>query len=123
MKTNKLAVYGTLRNGKRDTWNVDGYLMLFPGHRNFPVAMVDDSQKELVVEVIDVNESDIHNYDIYEGVDAGLYERRMVKAYNDKEEIDAWMYTMGTLLMQHKNVFQMVPKKDWMCEECLNLRK
>tara|TARA_R110002012_G_scaffold131816_1_gene284442 strand:+ start:84 stop:455 length:372 start_codon:yes stop_codon:yes gene_type:complete len=123
MKTNKLAVYGTLRNGKRDTWKVDGYLMLFPGHRNFPAAMLNEGQKGMIVELIDVDESDIYNYDIYEGVDSGLYERRIVKVYNDKKEVDAWMYTIGTLLMQHNNVFQVVPKKDWMSKECLNLRK
>jgi len=122
MKLNKLAVYGTLRSGNQDTWKVDGYSLVFPGHRNYPAAMPDDSQKGIVVEVIDVDEFDIMSYDSYEGVSSGLYERRITKAYNEKDEVDAWIYTMGPLLFQNKNVFEFVPKKDWMSKECLKLR-
>ena len=122
MKNSKLAVYGTLRNGRRDTWKVDGYELVFPGHRNFPAAMVRDESNGLVVEVIDIDDFDLKRYDDYEGVDHGLYERRKVKAYNKKEEVDAWMYTIGTALMQGNKVFEIVPNKDWMCEECLKLR-
>jgi gamma-glutamylcyclotransferase (GGCT)/AIG2-like uncharacterized protein YtfP len=45
MKNSKLAVYGTLRNGKRDTWKVDGYSLVFPGHRDFPAALPDRKLK------------------------------------------------------------------------------
>ena len=86
MRTNKLAVYGTLRDGKRDTWKVDGYSL------------------------------------VYEGISSGLYERRIVNAYNNDEEVEAWMYTIGSALMQGSGVFEMVPKKDWMSKECLKLR-
>ena len=54
MKTNKLAVYGTLRNGNRDTWKVDGFSLVFPGHRIYPAAMIDSNAKDMVVEVVDV---------------------------------------------------------------------
>ena len=87
MKTNKLAVYGTLRDGKRDTWKVDGYSLVFPGHRNYPAAFIDENQNEMVVEIIDVDDMDLAGYDQYEGVSYGLYERRMVKAYNDDDEV------------------------------------
>ena len=122
MKPNKLAVYGTLRNGSRDTWKVDGYSLVFPGHRDYPAAMPDENQKGMVVEVMDVDDSDIISYDLYEGVSSGLYERRITKAYNGEDEVDAWIYTIGPLLFQNKNVFEFVPKKDWMSKECLKLR-
>ena len=122
MKTNKLAVYGTLRNGERDTWKVDGYSLVFPGHRHYPAAFIDENQNEMIVEVIDVDNMDLAGYDRYEGVSYGLYERRMVKAYNDDDEVDAWMYTIGPALLQNNTVFELVPKKDWMSEDCLKLR-
>lgn len=111
MKTNKLAVYGTLRDGKRDTWKVDGYSLVFPGHRNYPAAFIDEDQNEMVVEVIDVDDIDLHGYDTYEGVSYGLYERRRVKAYTEDNEVDAWMYTIGPVLLQNSGVFELVPKK------------
>jgi hypothetical protein len=46
----------------------------------------------------------------------------MVDVYNDDDNIEAWMYTIGSALMQGSGVFEMVPKKDWMSEECLKLR-
>ena len=83
MKTNKLAVYGTLRNGNRDTWKVDGFSLVFPGHRIYPAAMIDSNAKDMVVEVVDVDEQDIAGYDRYESIDTGLYERRIVKVRKD----------------------------------------
>ena len=123
MKTSKLAVYGTLRNGRRDTWKVDGYELVFPGHRDYPAAMLRDEAKNMVVEIMDVDDTDLTNLDRYEGVDYGLYERRRVEAYNNDEKINAWMYTIGSALMQNTGVFEIVPNKDWLSEECLNLRK
>ena len=122
MKTNKLAVYGTLRNGKRDTWKVDGYSLVFPGHRRFPAALPDENQTGLVVEVMTVDDYDLASYDIYEGVSSGLYERKIVDVYSNDDNVEAWMYTIGSALMQGSGVFEMVPKKDWMSEECLKLR-
>jgi gamma-glutamylcyclotransferase (GGCT)/AIG2-like uncharacterized protein YtfP len=123
MKTNKLAVYGTLRNGNRDTWKVDGFSLVFPGHRIYPAAMIDSNAKDMVVEVVDVDEQDIAGYDRYESIDTGLYERRIVKVRKDDKKIDAWMYTIGPALLQGTKVFQQVPKQDWFSKECLNLRK
>jgi gamma-glutamylcyclotransferase (GGCT)/AIG2-like uncharacterized protein YtfP len=123
MKTNKLAVYGTLRNGNRDTWKVDGFSLVFPGHRIYPAAMIDNNAKDMVVEVVDVDEQDIAGYDRYESIDTGLYERRIVKVRKNDKEIDAWMYTIGPALLQGTKVFQQVPKQDWFSKECLNLRK
>ena len=123
MKTNKLAVYGTLRNGKRDTYSVNGFSLVFPGHRHFPAALHDRDAKGMVVEIMDVDKADIAGYDIYESVDTGLYERRIVKVHKKDEVIDAWMYTIGPALMQGTGVFEKVPKQDWLSEECLNLRK
>jgi len=123
MKTNKLAVYGTLRNGKRDIWKVDGYTLVFPGHRDYPAALIDNERKGMLVELMDVDASDIMGYDRYESVNTGLYERRIVNAYKDDKEVEAWMYTIGPALLQYNGVFEMVPKQDWLSEECLNVRK
>ena len=123
MKTNKLAVYGTLRNGKRDTWKVDCYALVFPGHRDYPAALIDRERKGMLVELIDVDASDIMGYDRYESVNTGLYERRIVNAYKDNKEVEAWMYTIGPALLQYNGVIEMVPKQDWLSEECLNVRK
>ena len=41
----------------------------------------------------------------------------------EDEEVEAWMYTIGPALLQYSGVFEMVPKQDWLSEECLNLRK
>ena len=92
---------------------------MFPGHRRFPAALPDENQTGLVVEVMTVDDYDLASYDIYEGISSGLYERRMVDVYNDDDNIEAWMYTIGSALMQGSGVFEMVPKKDWMSEECL----
>ena len=100
MRTNKLAVYGTLRNGKRDTWKVDGYSLVFPGHRSYPAALINEDAKDMVVEVMDVDRGDIMGYDIYESISTGLYERRIVNAHNDEEDIEAWMYTIGPEFLQ-----------------------
>ena len=124
MKTNKLAVYGTLRNGKRDTWKVDGYLLVFPGHRDFPAAMIDSNAKGAIVEVIDVDVGDMIGYDRYENVKSGLYERRIVNAYKPNgDEVEAWMYTVGPALLQYNGVFEVLPNQDWFSEECVSLRK
>ncbi len=121
MKKDKLAVYGTLRDGNKDTWIVDGYDLFFPGHRRFPAAMPNEKSTGLVVEILDVDEQDIASYDVYESVESGLYERRRVKAVKDNEEVEAWMYTIGTLMMQSTGVFQEVPKKDWFSDKCQKL--
>mgnify|MGYP003651660804 FL=1 len=113
----KLAVYGTLRNGKRKTCKVDGYSLVYPGHYNYPAAIINNSSEGMVVEVIDVEQEDIDNYDVYEGIDTGLYDRRVVTAYDGEKKVDAWMYTAGPLLLQHKSVFELVPKQDWLSKK------
>ena len=121
MKIDKLAVYGTLRDGKKDTWIVDGYDLYFPGHRNYPAAMPNEDATGLVVEILDVDEQDIAGYDVYESVGMGLYERRKVTAKKNDKEIEAWMYTIGTLMLQNTGVFQKVPSKDWFSDKCQKL--
>jgi len=113
MKTDKLAVYGTLRNGKRDTWKVDGYQIVFPGHYSYPAALMDKNAKGAIVEIIDVDSYDLDGYDIYENIKTGLYERRIVNIYNDDgDKADAWMYIIGPALMQYNKVFELVPEQN-----------
>ena len=123
MKTDKLAVYGTLRKGNSDTWKVDGYQIVFPGHYSYPAALMDGNAKGAVVEVMDVDNSDLIGYDTYEGIDTGLYERRRVDVYNDNGEKDkAWMYIIGPALMQYNKVFDLVPEQDWLSERARKKR-
>ena len=113
----KLAVYGTLRNGKRKTYKVDGYSLVYPGHYSYPAAIINNTSSGIVVEVMDVEKEDIDNYDVYEGIDTGLYDRRIVTAYDEDKKVKAWMYTAGPLLLQHKTVFELVPKQDWLSKK------
>ena len=123
MKIDKLAVYGTLRTGYRDTWKVDGYQIVFPGHHDFPAALMDKNAKEAVVEVIDVDDTDLHGYDKYESIDTGLYERRRVDVYNDSgDELEVWMYIIGPALMQDNKVFELVPEQDWLSKRAKKRR-
>lgn len=114
MIIDKLAVYGTLRNGSRDIGLVNGFKLAYPGHKNFPVAIPSKDAKKLVVEVIDVDIADLVGYDRYEGVDSGLYERRQVKVDINGEDIDAWMYSIGTLMYNDVGVFEEIEGKDWL---------
>ena len=114
---NKLAVYGTLRNGKRKTYRVDGFSLVYPGHYHYPAAIINNNSSGMLVELMDVGKEDINGYDIYEGVESGLYDRRKITAYDKDRKVDAWMYTEGPLLLQHKNVFELVPKQDWLSQK------
>jgi|TARA_R100001530_G_scaffold31852_2_gene25027 gamma-glutamylcyclotransferase (GGCT)/AIG2-like uncharacterized protein YtfP len=123
MKTDKLAVYGTLRNGKRDTWKVDGYQIVFPGHYSYPAALMDKNAKGAIVEIIDVDSYDLDGYDIYENIKTGLYERRIVNIYNDDgDKADAWMYIIGPALMQYNKVFELVPEQNWLSKRAKRKR-
>jgi gamma-glutamylcyclotransferase (GGCT)/AIG2-like uncharacterized protein YtfP len=123
MKTDKLAVYGTLRNGKRDTWKVDGYQIVFPGHYSYPAALMDKNAKGAIVEIIDVDNYDLDGYDIYENIKTGLYERRIVNIYNDDgDKADAWMYIIGPALMQYNKVFELVPEQNWLSKRAKRKR-
>jgi len=123
MKTDKLAVYGTLRNGKRDTWKVDGYQIVFPGHYSYPAALMDKNAKGAIVEIIDVDNYDLDGYDIYENIKTGLYERRIVNVYNDDgDKADAWMYIIGPALMQYNKVFELVPEQNWLSKRAKRKR-
>tara|TARA_R100000656_G_scaffold20634_3_gene18435 strand:- start:193 stop:573 length:381 start_codon:yes stop_codon:yes gene_type:complete len=123
MKTDKLAVYGTLRNGKRDTWKVDGYQIVFPGHYSYPAALMDKNAKGAIVEIIDVDNYDLDGYDIYENIKTGLYERRIVNIYNDDGgKADAWMYIIGPALMQYNKVFELVPEQNWLSKRAKRKR-
>jgi gamma-glutamylcyclotransferase (GGCT)/AIG2-like uncharacterized protein YtfP len=123
MKTDKLAVYGTLRNGKRDTWKVDGYQIVFPGNYSYPAALMDKNATGAVVEIIDVDNCDLEGYDIYENIKTGLYERRIVNVYNDNgEQKDAWMYIIGPALMQYDKVFELVPEQNWLSKRAKRKR-
>ena len=44
----KLAVYGTLRDGKRDTYRIKDVSLVFPSHRSYPTILSDTNGKALL---------------------------------------------------------------------------
>tara|TARA_B100002019_G_C21268697_1_gene600891 strand:- start:3386 stop:3736 length:351 start_codon:yes stop_codon:yes gene_type:complete len=112
----KLAVYGTLRNGKRPKYRIKDVSLVYPGHERFPAIIKNKEGKGAVVEIIDVDDADLMSYDKYESIDTGLYTREKVNVYYDDEEpfTEAWVYVAGPSLMQHQSVFKEVPRQDWL---------
>ena len=113
----KLAVYGTLRDGKRDTYRIKDVSLVFPSHRSYPTIISDTNGKGAVVELIDVDNADLASYDVYEGVERGLYKRKAIDVYHKNGEdvkARAWVYIAGPLLMEINDVFEEVPEQDWL---------
>ena len=120
----KLAVYGTLREGNEETYWVTDVSLVFPGHKNFPAVIKDKKGEGAVVELLDVDDADLLSYDNYEGVKSGLYIREKINVY--KEDIvfkdatfftKAWIYIAGPLLMSDKSKFEEVPEQNWLSQK------
>ena len=110
----KLAVYGTLRNGDNNTGRVKNTSLVYPGHQRFPAMIQDYNGKGTVVEVHDVTSEDIAQYDMYEGINIGLYDRVKVDVEldsGDKERV--WAYVAGPRLLKMVDVFEEIPNGDW----------
>jgi len=109
-----LAVYGTLRRGNNNTGHVEGFSLVFPGHKNFPALIKNKQGKGAVVEVHSVTDEDLNMYDEYEGVSSGLYIRATVPIEMDNGKTEkAWIYVAGPLLWQSSSTFTEVPDGDW----------
>tara|TARA_R110000824_G_scaffold15603_1_gene65464 strand:+ start:1568 stop:1942 length:375 start_codon:yes stop_codon:yes gene_type:complete len=114
----KLAVYGTLRNGSRDTYRVKDVSLVFPGHKNYPALIKNKEGSGAVVELIDVDNYDLESYDNYEGIKTGLYVREVIDVFEDDNlKTKAWVYIAGPLLMQNKLVFEEVPEQNWLSKK------
>ena len=110
----KLAVYGTLRNGNDNTGRVKNTSLVYPGHQRFPAMIQDYKGKGTVVEVHDVTSEDLAQYDLYEGINIGLYERVKVNVNMDSgDKIKAWVYVAGEKLLDMVGVFEEIPNGDW----------
>ena len=110
----KLAVYGTLRNGNENTGRVDNTSLVYPGHQKFPAMIQDYKGKGTVVEVQDVTSEDLAQYDMYEGINVGLYERVKVNVNMDSgDEIKTWVYVAGQKLLDMVDIFEEIPNGDW----------
>jgi len=67
-----------------------------------------------VVEVHTVDKEDLARYDIYEGVDSGLYRRVKADIKMDSGETEnVWVYVAGDELMQRSNSFKVIQSGDW----------
>ena len=110
----KLAVYGTLRNGSEDTGRIENTSLVYPGHQRFPAVIQDYQGKGTVVEVHDITSEEMAQYDLYEGLAMGLYDRVKVKVNMDKgKEVEAWAYVAGPRLLELVDVFEEIPNGDW----------
>ena len=74
----RLAVYGTLRRGFEDTGKIEGFSLVFPGHKHFPALIKNEKGKGAVVEVTEATKEELNMYDMYESVKDGLYIRTTV---------------------------------------------
>ena len=117
----RLAVYGTLRRGYEETGKVEGFSLVFPGHRNFPALVKNEKGKGAVVEVIKVDKEELIMYDKYESTDSGLYIRTTVDVILDdtEEKEKCWIYVAGPLLWQSSSMFTEVPDGDWLSPKTL----
>tara|TARA_R100000742_G_C4263194_1_gene81047 strand:+ start:744 stop:1151 length:408 start_codon:yes stop_codon:yes gene_type:complete len=110
----KLAVYGTLRNGRKDVGKVEGFSLVFPGTLSYPALIKNEKGKGAIVELMEVEDEDLSMYDRYENVDGGLYIRTTVEVTLPNEEKEkAWIYVAGPLLWQKSSSFTEVPDQDW----------
>ena len=110
----KLAVYGTLRSGNKNTGILENSSLVYPGHHTFPAVIQNKNGSGTVVEVHDVTEEDLARYDMYEGIDSGLYRRVKTDVKMDSGDIEnVWVYVAGDELMQRSNSFEVIKSGDW----------
>tara|TARA_B100000131_G_C18123143_1_gene613676 strand:+ start:185 stop:592 length:408 start_codon:yes stop_codon:yes gene_type:complete len=116
----RLAVYGTLRRGRTEVGKVEGFSLVFPGTQSFPALIKNPKGKGAVVELVDVDEQDLVEYDLYENVDGGLYIRTTVDVYlPDDSKEKCWVYVAGPQLWQSANSFTEVPDGNWLSRKTL----
>ena len=117
----RLAVYGTLRRGYEDTGHIEGFSLVFPGHKHFPAIIKNEKGKGAVVELVDVSKSELNMYDMYESVKDGLYIRTTADVVLDEtgKKEKCWVYVAGPLLWQNSSMFTEVPDGDWLSPKTL----
>ena len=111
----RLAVYGTLRRGFKDTGRVEGFSLVFPGTKSFPALIKNEKGKGAVVELLEVTDEELSMYDMYESTKDGLYIRTTANIILDdtNEKEKCWIYVAGPLLWQKSSSFTEVPDQDW----------
>ncbi len=116
----RLAVYGTLRRGRVQKGRVEGFSLVFPGIQAFPALIKNPKGKGAVVELVDVEQSDLAEYDRYENTDGGLYIRTTVDVdLPDLTQEKCWIYVAGPQLWQGSTSFTEVPDGDWLSKKTL----
>ena len=110
----KLAVYGTLRTGSDNTGRIDKTTLVYPGHQRFPAMICDTNGHGTTVEVHDVDNKTLADYDEYEGVAASVYHRvRMTVLMDGGSTIEAWVYLAGVKLLEKSASFVVIRSGDW----------
>jgi gamma-glutamylcyclotransferase (GGCT)/AIG2-like uncharacterized protein YtfP len=110
----KVFVYGTLRNNEPATHKLMCYTMRkVPGKEfDFPFVEYDeDTRSGVLGNIIEVNDKELAQLDIYEGVAHGLYSRirRYVRPLDDTGDAsEVWVYIGGPAL-----VYPIIESNDW----------
>lgn len=104
-KSNKVFVYGTLRDGHEATHSLRraAIMQLVEGRKfNFPMLQVVDFDLpfEVVGNVLEVSNSELEDLDEYENVASDLYQRVKlpVGKLGSEEQEDMWVYVAGPAL-------------------------
>jgi gamma-glutamylcyclotransferase (GGCT)/AIG2-like uncharacterized protein YtfP len=110
----KLAAYGTLRNGSNNIGLIANTSLVYPGHQRFPAMIYNEHASGTIVEVQCIDSIMLANYDVYEGVAAGVYRRvEMQVAMDDGSITTAWVYLAGDKLLAQSDSFKEIASGDW----------
>lgn len=113
MKKN-LAVYGTLRDFKTKKGKVSGFSLVFPAMTKAFPAAIREWEDSIVVELKEIEDYEIHEYDKYENVKGGLYKREdVIVELPDGDKVEAWMYVAGPVITQDTGIYEKIKDNDW----------
>lgn len=95
----KLFVYGTLKTGIGPTYSIRGQMYdlgAFPG-----VVGISGGSGRVEGEIRHVSADQLKRFDVYEGVDSGLYRRIKTETLDGQE---VWVYEFACDVGQHRKV-------------------
>lgn len=105
--TVKIFAYGTLRNSRTATHQVNGFDLYSYG--KFPYV-VGDTTGTVLGNLLEIDEKKLPAYDLYENVAGGLYTRELVTVYEIETGAtsEAYIYVATSLIHP-----PLIPSGDW----------
>ena len=111
-KKHKIFVYGTLREEQEATHLLPYYMMLAYQGKDFSFPyIVEHPDRDVVGNVIEVDDKELDKLDIYENIRSGLYVRvevEVLRIDNVDESDLVWVYIAGPSL------FNVIENGDWL---------